>query len=320
MGKYLPRKIDSSELESKHGIPKGWSLKNSGVQTRHHVTNESGAFMGARALENALDKAGLSPSDLDYIISASATFDYPIPSQASVIKNELKYGGGIDIGTVDVNATCLSFVTAFEMASRMLDGNQYKRIAIVSAEISSKGLDPENWETITLFGDAAVAAIVEYDESGGSFFIKGGSKTYSKGVFDTIIKGGGNEYHIREHPFSHKLHSFQMNGFNLLRLAKKKLPEFTTWFFEGLETTFTEVDVIIPHQGSKLGLSMVNSLYQFKEGQFKDHLADYGNCISASIPLLLHNEIESGNIRRGDSCILIGTSAGFSIGAVLIIY
>jgi len=320
MGKYLPKKIDSSELEQKYGVPLGWSIKNSGVQYRHQVTTESAALMGARAIENALEKGDLLLTDLDLIISASATFDYPIPSQSSVIKNELKDSGKQDIGTVDINSTCLSFVSAFEMASNMLDGKQYKKIAIVSSEISSKGLDTENWETLTLFGDAAVAAIVEYDSKGESYLIKSGTRTYSQGVFDTMIKGGGNQYHVSEYSYSSKLHTFQMNGFKLLKLAKKRIPDFMNWFFKGMDFSLTDVDVIIPHQASKMGLSIFNTLYKFKENQLKSNLDNYGNCIAASIPLVLHDEIENGNIKRGDTCMLTGTSAGFSIGGVLIKY
>lgn len=320
MGKYLPNKIDSSELERKHGIPAGWSLKNSGVQSRHQVTTESASFMGARALENALEKGGLDLADIDFIISASAIFDYPIPCQASVIKSQLKDGDKHHIGSVDINSTCLSFVTAFEFAANMLDGNQYKRIAIISSEVSSKSLHKDNWETMTLFGDAAAAAIVEYDPSDESGLIKGGTRTYSKGVYDTMVKGGGNQYHISEYPYSPELHSLQMNGINLLRMAKRKMPEFIDWFFEELKRDFLDTDVIVPHQASKMGLAIMNKIYEFKDDQLKVSLEKYGNCIAASIPLVLHDEIECGNIKRGDTCMLLGTSAGLSIGAVLIKY
>jgi 3-oxoacyl-[acyl-carrier-protein] synthase-3 len=319
-GKYLPKQVLSCEIENKFGLPTGWSLKYSGVNARHHVTFESNGYMGARAIENAIENTGISLSEIDLIISAAATFDYPLPNRSSVIKSELHASHQLTIPTIDIDSTCLSFVSAFEYASTLLDGKQYKKIIIVSSEVSSLGLDPDNWETLTLFGDAAVAAILEYDENEESCFIKGGQRTYSEGVFDTMIKGGGNKFFFKDHPYNQKLHSFAMNGKNLLRLAKNKIPEFMDWFFQDLPVNITDIDAIIPHQASKFGISMFKSLYRFKEGQVKENIATNGNCIAASIPLTLYDSIESGTIKRGDTCLLCGTSAGFSIGGALLKY
>ncbi|TNE76346.1 MAG: beta-ketoacyl-ACP synthase III [Bacteroidetes bacterium] len=320
MGKYLPRQVQSNEIEEKLGIPKGWSEKYSGVSTRHHVTTESNADMGAKAAQIALDKAGLKLADIDMIISAGGTFDYAIPNQASVIKNEMKDGNKVHVAAIDIDSTCLSFVAAVDIAANMLDGKRMKNILIISAEIASKGLNPENWETSTLFGDAAVAAILQYDESSDSLFIKGGQRTYSKGVYNTIIKGGGLKYYPSEFPYDRELYSFQMNGIQLLRMAKKKIPEFMDWFYTDLPLTFKDTPVIIPHQASKMGMIIIENLYDLEEGQIKSTLSKYGNCIAASIPLTLHDCIESGEVKRGDICLLSGTSAGFSIGGVLIKY
>lgn len=319
-GKYLPKQVLSSEIEQRYGLPAGWSERYSGVRARHHATFESNGYMGARAIEQAMENCGLSLSDVDMIISAAATYDYPLPNQASVIKNHLKNGNDYTISTIDINSTCLSFVSAFEFASKLLDGKQYKTIVIVSSEISSKGLDPENWETITLFGDAAVAVVLQYDENSDSLFIKGGQRTYSEGVFDTIIKGGGNEYFFKDHPYDQKLYSFSMNGKNLLRLAKNKIPDFMEWFFCDLPISIHDVNAIIPHQASKTGIMMFRNIYGLMNGQVKENLLTNGNCIAASIPMTFYDAVAAGEIKRGDICLLSGTAAGFSIGGVLIKY
>ena len=149
-GKYLPKQILSSEIEKKYQIPPGWSIKYSGVASRHHATFESNGYIGARAIENALQNCNVPLAEIDMILSCAATYDYPIPNRASVIKSELEYGSQFTMPAVDIDSTCLSFVSGFEFAAKLLDGKQYKKIAIVSAEISSLGLDPGNWETLTL--------------------------------------------------------------------------------------------------------------------------------------------------------------------------
>jgi len=320
MGTYLPQQVESADIESRHQIQPGWSRKYSGVDSRHHATTETIGFMGARAAEDALDKGNISIADIDMLISAGGTYDYPLPNQASVIKNELSGGCSYDFPAVDIDSTCLSFVTALDFASKLLDGKYLKHILIVSSEISSKGLDHENWETTTLFGDGAAAAVVSFDASSESLFIKGGQKTYSEGVFDTVIQGGGNVNFFKNVPYDKDLHSFKMNGKKLLRLAKRRIPEFMTGFFEDLSIQIEDADAVIPHQASKMGIHIFENLYKFKEGQVKRTLEKYGNCIAASIPLTLADCIEKGEIKRGDLCMLCGTSAGFSIGAALIRY
>lgn len=318
MGTYLPRLVPSAEIESKHGIPTGWSSKYSGVNTRHQVTDESNGFMGARAAEQALNKANLKISDIDLLISASATYDYPLPNQASIIKSEIQGGEKADFPAIDIDSTCLSFVAALEFAARILDGKTLKTILIVSSEIASKGLNPQNWETTTLFGDMAAAAVVTFDHDSNSLFIKGTQKTYSEGVYDTIIQGGGNKFSYKDFPYDTEMYTFKMNGKKLLRLAKNKIPLFMSEFFSDLPLSIENVDIIIPHQASKMGLQIFKSLYSFEKNQVQETLSNYGNCIAASIPVTLSDCIDAGTIQRGDTCLLCGTAAGFSIGSVLI--
>jgi 3-oxoacyl-[acyl-carrier-protein] synthase-3 len=318
-GTFYPESIIySSDLEAKYGLPNGWSERYSGVAFRHHVTTETNAFLGARALEKALKKANLETNQIDLLISASATYDYPLPNQSSLIKHELKDSTNTDFPCVDIDATCLSFVAAMDYASRFIDGETYRNIAIVSSEISSNGLNPDSWETLTLFGDGAAAMILSYDESGESGAIHYGMKTYAEGTYNTIIKGGGNAYFFKDNPYSPELYSFKMEGRNLLRMAKQKIPIFMADFFQNLEVDIEDIDFIIPHQASKMGIFLFERLYNFREGQMLQNIAQKGNCIAASIPTIFCDNYENGTIKKGDTVFLTGTAAGFSIGGILI--
>ena len=320
MGKYLPRKVSSEEIETRLGIPLGWSKRYSGVEERHQVTTEHIGLMGALAADDALSKANIKLDDIDLLISAGGTYDYPLPNQASVIKAEMKDGGTANCPAIDIDSTCLSFVAALDMASALLDGERFKNILIVSAEMASKGLNSKNWETSTLFGDAAIAAIVTATDTGDSVFVKGAQKTYSEGVYHTLIEGGGARYHFSEKSYDPDFHSFRMNGKPLLRMAKAKIPEFMDEFFSDIPYSLETLDAIVPHQASKTGMAIFESQYKFLNGTVKKTLSTHGNCIAASIPLTLYEAIEKGEVKRGDSCFLCGTSAGFSIGGVLIKY
>ena len=319
-GTYLPKSISSEELEQKHHLPKGWSERYSGVKNRHHVTFESNGYMGAKAIESALENSSLELSDIDLIISAGATFDYPLPNQSSIIKSELEEGLKYDIPTIDIDTTCLSFVTSFDIASKMMDNYQYKNIIIVSSEISSNGLNTNNPETLTLFGDAAAAVILSYDESGESFFLKGSMKTYTEGAYHTLIKGGGNKFFFKQNPYNEELHSFKMDGKKLIKLARQEIKVFADDFLSDIDCCMDDVDVVIPHQTSRIGLTLFKKIFNLDDDKVMTNLSNYGNCIAASIPLVIHQSIENNNLKRGDLCLLLGTSAGFSIGASLFRY
>ncbi len=320
LGKYLPQTVTSQELETKYGLPAGWSMKYSGVENRHLATTEDNGLMGAKAAQQALDKAQLTLADIDMVISGGGTYDYPIPNQASIIKAILDTNHQYPVPAIDIDSTCLSFVTALDMAAHLLDGQAYQNILIVSTEIASKGINPANWETLTLFGDGAAAAIVSYDPNASACYFKGQHFTYSEGTYLTMIEGGGNKNFFKDHPYDPELHSFKMQGKQLLRLTRKKLPEFINRFFEDTPYTLQTVDAIVPHQASKLGLAVFSKQYELKAGVVKQTLHKYGNCIAASIPLTLLDAVEQGSIQRGDVCFLAGTSAGFSMGGILIRY
>jgi len=319
MAKYLPQKIESSEIEEKYGIPKGWSEKYSGVKTKHWVTYETNAFMGAECLKLALKKAALKLEDLDLIISASGTYDHPIPHQAPLIKKQLK-SYGTDVPAISIDSTCLSFVTALDISSYLLDGIRYNRIAVISSEIASKTLNPKDFETFTLFGDGASCAIVEYCPNENSEIIAAHMITKEEGAEETIVKGGGIKYHPKDYPFTPEMYSFQMKGINLLRLAKKYIRPFIDTLMNKSNISITDIDYFVPHQGSKMGLFLFKKLYPEFKNKIADNLSTHGNCIAASIPMALHDAIALGNIKRGDIIVLAGTSAGFSIGGLILKY
>lgn len=317
-GVALPtQKVSSEALEQQLGISKGWAYKYSGVKNRYNVTTETNAILGAIAARKALEKNNLKFTDIDLLISASATFDQPLPHQSSLLKRELDPNDLSSLPCMDIGSSCLSFVTALDVAARYLDGKTYRNILIVSAEIASKGLNPNDAKTATLFGDAAAAIIVAYDEKGESGLIKYQQKTYSKGVHGASVKGGGNKYFFKDHPYDPELHSFQMNSKPLLRMGMLHVPPFVATFFEDLPLTIKDIDVIIPHQASKIALKIFKKQFNLTNPQVFENLAQQGNCIAASIPTALSQALTLGQLQKGQTCLLMGTSAGFGIGALM---
>lgn len=324
MGKYLPpRTVHSSTLEIQMGLKPGWILQKSGVEVRHWAEHESNADLGAQALSEALQNAGLAYEELDLIINASGSYDYPIPDTSCLIQRAMGKGNsGIPSFTVD--ATCLSFIAALEVAASFLASGRYRRIAIVSAEISSRSLNPEEKESATLLGDGAAAAIVGIAPEGeSSALLQSRLETYGDGAMYTYVKGGGNVLHpnaIATAGANPTDFTFHMDGPKVLGMAFKKLRPFLKTLFKPLGFGLRDCEFIVPHQASKGAIDTARRLFRWREDQYINHLATHGNCIAASIPMALYDAISQNRITRGDRVCLLGTGAGLSLGGLVLVY
>ncbi len=320
VGKYLPKTIVSSgAIERELGLPEGYIYKMVGVKNRHKAVEESNTYMGEQALREALSDAKMNIADIDCLIGASATFDYVIPNRSSLIKNAFKEAHELDFPCIDINTVCASFISALDYASLLLLTEEYNNIAIVSSEKSIKGLNPKDEETYSLFGDGAAAVIVSRTAQNAGL-IKYSSKSYSEGVKYTMIEGGGNLKHPKDFPYAPALYSFKMQGIKLLKNVKSILPKFFSDFFNRENNPMQDVDLIVPHQASKLGLKMLVALNGGKTDNIINQLENYGNCIAASVPMALVTSIKNNRLKEGDTCFLIGTAAGLTISGLLFKY
>ena len=158
-------------------------------QTRYRVVEneETQLSMAVKAIEKALEQAGLTIKDIDCIVSASAVGVQPIPCTAALI-HEL-VAKGLSIPAMDINTTCTSFISALSLMSHLLEAGEYQRILIVSSEVGSLGLNPNQKESFELFSDGAAALIFEATEEERGV-ISSLQRTWSEGAHDTEIRGG----------------------------------------------------------------------------------------------------------------------------------
>ncbi|MCM0605741.1 MAG: beta-ketoacyl-ACP synthase III [Xanthomonadaceae bacterium] len=321
-GSYIPKKIvTASEVDQILGLPDGRSEQMSGVQARRYVTGETTSQMAAYAIMGALEKSGLKFEDCDALIFAGATTEQPLPCTAAIVQRAL---GKMDskVACFDIDSTCLSFVTAMDLAASLVDSGRYKRMIIVSSEIASVGLNKNQHEAYALFGDGAAAVIVEKTpENSTSHAFIAHMETFSEGAYTCQVAGGGTKLHARQHTReTEDQYLFHMDGRKVFRLVLEVVQGFTERMFKNTAHKLSDFNWVIPHQASGSGMELVRRKLEIPKEKYIDILANHGNMISASIPLALHQSIESGRIKRGDKVLLMGTSAGLSVGAVGIEY
>ncbi|MEI6758196.1 MAG: 3-oxoacyl-[acyl-carrier-protein] synthase III C-terminal domain-containing protein [Chlorobium sp.] len=317
IGRYLPPFIVSSaELETRYALPPGWIERRNGVRERRMVTTETASFMAAEAAREALHEAALQPDQLDLIINASGTAEQAIPDTSALIQRQLGLGSS-GIPAMSVHTTCLSFITALETAAHFLHTGRYRRILIVSADISSCGTNPKEPESATLMGDAAAAVIVTRPVEGERSAIHHAHfKTYSDGAPFTSIKGGGSARHPAKAGHNPEDDLFHMDGSSVLRLVRGIDETFLEELAPGLSTSLLDLDLVVPHQSSKVGLHMLQR-YGWPEKKIMQTLDTLGNCVAASIPVTLYQAVRDGNLQRDHKLLIIGTGAGLSIGGII---
>jgi 3-oxoacyl-[acyl-carrier-protein] synthase-3 len=310
---YLPKRVVTGfEVDEKLGLARGKSEEMTGISERRYVTDETASQMGAFAIMSALEKSGIRYEDIDAIICASGTQEQALPCTASLIQRALGRQD-VNIPSFDVNSTCLSFVTALDLASSLITTDRFKTIVIVSTEIASVGLNRKQHEAYALFGDGAAAVIVQKptdNETNG--IIHAAMATFSEGAEPKF-------HPSKQVPESEKF-LFAMDGRKVFRLVLETIPEFFSKTMSDSTMSLDQLSLIIPHQASGAGMALVRKKLGIDPTKYMDILSKHGNMIAASIPLALHYAIEQGRIQRGDKVMLLGTSAGMSIGAVIFEY
>jgi 3-oxoacyl-[acyl-carrier-protein] synthase-3 len=320
VGRYLPSRVVSNEyLEARCGLPRGWIEHRNGVRERRWVDGESASFMAAEASREALAEAGLRPGDLDLIINASATGEQALPEMGSLIQRQLGLGGS-GIPAMTVQTACLSFMTALEVAANYLLSGRFGRILIASSDIASCGLDFNQPESATLMGDAAAAVVVVRSGEGESSRICSARfRTWGDGAYLTAIMGGGSARHPRRQGHDPADDLFHMDGPAVLRMVRRHDAGFLEELRPGLSTGLGDIDLVVPHQASKVGLQLLRR-FGWPEHAIVETIGKLGNCVAASLPSTLYQSVRDGRARRGDRLLLVGTGAGLSIGGLVLVY
>lgn len=321
-GKYLPQnKITAEDLGKKLNISADRIKSGSGVNTRYYVNGETTSMMGAEAARAALKNAGIDLKDIDCIVSASGVMQQPLPCTAALMQREL----GIEnsgIPCFDINSTCLSFVTALDTISYMIEAGRYNKVLIISSDITSVALDWEDPNSCTLFGDGAAAVIVgKTPENETSGIIASRMETYSAGADFAAIKGGSSAMHSRLYSEeTQKDFLFHMDGKKVYKAAAETLPKMTDYLLKTANLSIDDIAMVVPHQASILSMQLIQKKINAPDGKYKYIIGEHGNIVAASIPMALHEVIVGNEIKRGDKVILLGASAGLSIGVMILEY
>lgn len=309
--------LTAAELDVRLGLPAGESERVTGIAKRHTAVHESASQLAAEAVRAALADAGMRWEEIDCLVCASATMDQALPYNAAMVLAEMK-SSTHRVATLDVGASCLSFLHALDLMSSAITTGRYANVVIVSADISSFTTDYRNLRENGIFGDGA-AAVVLSSSDGVSRIQAVRSVTLPEGVEFCQIRSGGSRFHRRGLP-EHSEALFEMRGRPLFALVARELPEFVEALFKDAGVTNAELALMVPHQASRQALDHVAKMLGFDDGRMVDVFGEFGNQVGASLPTALHFAIHRHGLQRGQKALLLGTGAGVSIGGIVITY
>lgn len=314
------RRVSSAALDRDIGKREGWLEAACGVRERYVCDAETQDELAAVAAREAIAEAGVPAASIDLLIFASAIPKFSIPTTAPLIARHLGIPNGC-CATLDVNSTCLSFLSGFDIATAMISAGRYRHALVVSSEIASRALpwrtDPA---TAGLFGDGAAAAVVTVPEVNQESAIRAILfETHHDGYEACQLAAGGTGIDFHREPERFAAGSFfQMNGRDLFKLTAARFPEFVDRLLGHARWARRDVDVVVPHQASALALAHLVKRCGFAKDRVVDIVKSHGNQVAASIPSALHYARRQGLINRGSKVILLGTSAGVLFGGIAI--
>lgn len=319
MGAYLPTQVvTSSELDLRLGFPPGFIERKTGVVERRYVESENTLDMGVAAARVAMEHAKLKARDLDLIIVAQSVPAQAIPCTAALLQRRLDVDG---MPCIDVNATCLGFLAAVDLAAYAIVAGAYGAVLIASSEVSSLGINWQHWESAALFGDGAAAAVLTPTPDGeASAILTSHMETYSEGADFTTILAGGTLHLPHSQGFVDEMTTFHMDGPRVFRMASQRMAPFLERLHRPLPQEERGCDLLIPHQASLFPIRQLSAHFGYEASRVFINLPTRGNCVAASIPLALCEAIDAGRVVRGSRVSLIGSGAGLSLGGMLLVY
>ena len=285
-------------------------------QIRYRISEgESQISLAVSACKKALKNANIAINDIDCIVSASAVGIQPIPCTAALIHE--KIAKGTSIPALDINTTCTSFITALDTMSYLVEAGRYERVLIVSCDVASIALNPKQKESFQLFSDGAAAFVIEKTEKEIGV-IDAIQKTWSEGAHSTEIRGGLSNFHPKNYSeMTKEEYMFDMNGKTVLSLSISKIPELMKNFLKNNGMKVSDIDMTVPHQAS-VAMPLVMQKLGIEKDKFLDEVKEFGNMVSASVPITLVHGLENGRIKSGNTILLIGTAAGLTTNMMLI--
>jgi len=339
IGMYVPENIvTNNDLLKYMDTSDEWIQERTGIKERRyaHRTQETTTTMAVEAAKIAIERAGITPQDIDFIVFATICPDYYFPGCGVLLQRAMKMR---EIGALDVRNQCSGFVYSLSVADQFIKTGMYKNILVIGSEKHSFGLDfsTRGRNVSVIFGDGAGAVVLQPTEKEGQGILS--THLHSDGESAEMLamyNPGTHANHWVQEPvadfnrgelgdmfMSHamidKAQNFpNMDGQSVFKKAIIKFPEVINECLQKNGYSTSDISLLIPHQANLRISQFVQKRLGLSDSQVFNNIEKYGNTTSASIPIALCEAWQEGRIREGDLICLAAFGSGFTWASALI--
>jgi 3-oxoacyl-[acyl-carrier-protein] synthase III len=308
LGVHVPdRVITNAELSTMVDTSDEWIVERTGIKERRFAAPEEALTdIAMPAARTALERAGVEPGEIDFLVCATVTPDMMFPTSSALLADAL---GAEDAAAYDLLAGCTGFMYAIAQAYGMLASGLARRALVVGGDVLSKILDLEDRSTLVLFGDGAGAVVMEPVEHGGFLGFELGAD--GGGGENLWLPGSGSRHFDDPDTF------VKMNGREVFKFATRVMVASAEKILAECGRTVDEIDVYVPHQANKRIIDYAAGKLGIPEEKVVVNVDRYGNTSSGSIPLALADARADGRLREGELVLMTGMGAGLTWGSAL---
>lgn len=325
LGYYVPENVvTNDDLKEFMETSDEWIQERTGIKERRWIdptTDDTTAVMGAKAAKVAIERAGLTKDDIDFIVFATLSPDMYFPGGGVQVQDLLEMP---TIGALDVRNQCSGFIYAMSVADQFIKTGMYKNILVIGAENHSGGLErsTRGRNVTVIFGDGAGAAVLSRCEEAGKGILSSHLHSQGKHAKELVLEGPSTQRWVPEildnnDPNDVSYYPY-MNGQFVFKHA---ITRFSEAIMEGLQANKLEkedIDMLIPHQANLRIAQFIQKKFRLSDDQVFNNIMKYGNTTAASVIIALTEAWEHGKIKDNDLVVLAAFGSGFTWGSVVI--
>jgi len=311
---HLPERVETN-AQLREEFP-NWDLdliySKTGIAQRHIAApHECASDLGVAAAQKLFEQHDIDPGSIDFLLLCTQTPDYPLPTTACLMQDRL--GLPKSAGAIDFNLGCSGFVYGLALADGLIRTAAVRRVLLITAETYSKYIHPHDRSLRTIFGDGAAAALIEAcSEQTLSAFQFG---TDGSGADTLLVTKGGARRPEEAHQPRHRQRwqsDLYMDGPSLISFTVGAIPKLVDDILAGAGLTKQDIDLYLFHQATHKMLSQLQERLGLNEEQMPIVLRDYGNTVSATIPIVIHEMRTQRRLTPGANNLLVGFGVGWS--------
>jgi 3-oxoacyl-[acyl-carrier-protein] synthase-3 len=309
-GGYVPEVVVRNEDLAALGCDPEWIIQRTGIRERRHAPPEMATSdMGIIAAERAMRQAGVTAGDIDLVVLATFTPDWPVPATACQVQTRL----GINAPAMDVQAACAGFIYALITGAQFVATGCSRLALVIGSDTNSRVVDPADKKIYPLFGDGAGAVLLSpgSPEQGMLAYTMGSEGSGADLLYTPM---GGSRMRPCASGFEARQHYLKMDGRPVFKWAVRLLAQTMREVLAAAKLSLADIALVVLHQANVRIIDAAVEDLGIPREKLLMQIERYGNTSAGSIPLLLDEANREGRLRRGDHILVSGFGAGLAWG------